>query len=134
MTFIGSNIPGGGGIQPSFNRPAFGPGTNGLTGAAGTPPGPAGNLGYGRQALGDVDQIMQLLIKLLTQGQDGCQSSCSGGNQTGINPSSLQTAGGKGAGRSMRKMGGKGAGRAPSLPQAPAKAAPSLQMAGGKAP
>jgi len=133
MAFIGSNIPGGGGLQPTFNRPAFGPGLNGLSGAAGTPAGPAGNLGYGRQALGDVDQIMALLIKLLLQNANG-GSQPSSGQCGGMDPSSLQTAGGKGGGgRALRRAGGKGAGRAPSLPQAPAKAAPSLKMAGGKA-
>ncbi len=132
MAFIGSNIPGGGGIQASFNRPTFGPGFNGLTGAAGTPAGPAGNLGYGRQALGDVDQIVALLIKLLTGNQNTTQTGS--GQCGGMDPSSLQTAGGKGGGRGLRRMGGKGAGRTASLPQAPAKAAPSLKMAGGKAP
>lgn len=128
MAVIGHNH---GGIQPTFNRPAFGPGLNGLTGAAGTPAGPS-NLGYGRQALGDVDLIMALLAKLLMQNAGGT-SQPSSGQCGGMDPSSLQTAGGKGGGRALRRAGGKGAGRAPSLPQAPAKAAPSLKMAGGKA-
>ena len=123
MAMIGSNFPGGG-IQPSFNRPGL---SSPLTGAAGQAPA-AANTGYGRQALGDVDLIMALLQLLKANGAQ--QSSCSGAS--GMDPSSLQAASGKGGG--LKRAGGKAGGMGrPALAQMPAKGgAPALKQAAGK--
>jgi len=114
----------------SFSGPpqiSFNTGSNAIAGGLSMQgPGQVG-MGYGRQAMGDIEVIMALMA-LLQQGSAAPTGDCS----PGLNPSSLNAAGAKGGGKSLAKAGAKGAS---SLRRAGGKgvsAAKSLKKAGGK--
>lgn len=118
---------GAGGFQPFgvFSTPGFSPAQNlNAPSFAGPCAGPQG-LGYNRQMLGDIEEIM-LLMALL---KAGAGAPCGGGD-LGMNPNSLSTAPAKGGGRSLAKAPSKGGG---SLKKAPGKPAASLSKVPAKA-